>query len=177
MGRVVGRDAELEAFEETLADPSAGARLLLLEGEPGIGKTTVWREAAGHAEAQGYRVLSCRAAQSESSLSFAGLADLLAPLESGAFEGLPTPQRRGLEVALLRADAGDRAPDPRTIGTALVSLLSDLTTEAPALIAVDDVQWLDRPSARALEFAARRLEACPVVVLATLRADEASADV
>jgi DNA-binding CsgD family transcriptional regulator len=177
MGRVVGRDAELEALEETLADPSAGARLLLLEGEPGIGKTTVWREVAGRAEAQGYRVLSCRAAQSESSLSFAGLADLLAPLESGAFESLPAPQRRGLEVALLRADAGDRAPDPRTIGTALVSLLSDLTTEAPALIAVDDVQWLDRPSARALEFAARRLEACPVVVLATLRADEANADV
>ncbi len=69
------------------------------------------------------------------------------------------------------------APDPRTIGTALVSLLSDLTAEAPVLVAVDDVQWLDRPGARALEFAVRRLEDHAVVVLATLRVEEASADV
>ena len=177
MGLVVGRDAELEALEEAFGDPSAGARLLVLEGEPGIGKTTVWREAVGRAEVQGYRVLSCRAAQPESRLSFAGLGDLLAPLGSDAFDGLPAPQRRGLEIALLRAEAEDRAPDPRTIGTALVSLLSDLTAEGPALVAVDDVQWLDRPSARALEFAVRRLEDHPVGVLATLRLDEGTGGV
>ena len=101
--------------------------------------------------------------------SFAGLGDVLAPLEPDAFDGLPAPQRRGLEIALLRAEAEERPPDPRTIGTALVSLLSGLTAEAPVLVAVDDVQWLDRPSARALEFAVRRLEDHPVIVLATLR--------
>jgi DNA-binding CsgD family transcriptional regulator len=100
---------------------------------------------------------------------------VLAPLEPDAFDGLPAPQRRGLEIALLRAEAQERPPDPRTIGTALVSLLSDLTVDAPVLVAVDDAQWLDRPSARALEFAVRRLEDHPVVVLATLRVDDASA--
>ena len=177
MALVVGRDAELGVLEETFGDPSAGPRLLVLEGEPGIGKTTVWREVTGRAEAQGYRVLPCRAAQPESRLSFAGLADVLAPLEPDAFDGLPAPQRRGLEIALLRAEAEERPPDPRTIGTALVSLLSGLTAEAPVLVAVDDVQWLDRPSARALEFAVRRLEDHPVIALATLRAGEPSADV
>src|SRR5436305_5364758 len=174
---VVGRDAELAVLEATLGDPSADARLLVLEGEPGIGKTTVWHEAAGRAEAQGYRVLSCRAAHAESRLSFAGLGDLLAPLRPDAFAGLPTPQRRGLDVALLRAEAEERAPDPRTIGTALVSLLTELSPEVPVLLAIDDVQWLDRPSARALEFAVRRLEDHPVAVLATLRADEAGREV
>jgi DNA-binding CsgD family transcriptional regulator len=172
---VVGRDAELAALESMLGDPSAGAWLLVLEGDPGIGKTTVWREAAGRAEARGYRVFACRAAQPESRLSFAGLGDLLAPLDSAELDRLPTPQRRGLEIALLRAEAEERAPDPRTIGTALVSLLSDLTARSPVLVAVDDVQWLDRPTARALEFAARRVEDRPVIVLVTLRVDEASA--
>jgi DNA-binding CsgD family transcriptional regulator len=168
---------ELKALEATLRHASSGARLLVLEGEPGIGKTTVWREAAGRAEAQGYRLLSCRSAHAESRLSCAGLGDLLAPLRSAAFAGLPVPQRRGLEIALLRAEADDRPPDPRTIGTALVSLLSDLASEAPALLAIDDVQWLDRPSARALEFAVRRLEDHPVAVLMTVRVDEAGGDV
>jgi DNA-binding CsgD family transcriptional regulator len=172
--RPVGRGEELAALEESFGDPAAGARVLVLEGEPGIGKTTVWREAARRAEARGYRVLSCRAAEAESRLSFAGLGDLLAPLAPDTFARLPGPQRRGLEIALLRVEAEGRAPDPRTIGTALVSLLSDLAAEAPAAVAVDDVQWLDRPSARALEFAVRRLEDHPVAVLATLRVDDAS---
>src|SRR5436305_13075292 len=174
---VVGRDAELAVLEATLGDPSADARLLVLEGEPGIGKTTVWHEAAGRAEAQGYRVLSCRAAHAESRLSFAGPGDLLAPLRPDAFAGLPTPQRRGLDVPLLPAEAAERTPDPGTIGTALVSLLTELSSEVPVLLAIDDVQWLDRPSARALEFAVRRLEDHPVAVLATLRADEAGREV
>jgi DNA-binding CsgD family transcriptional regulator len=173
---VVGRDAELAALEANLRDESAGVRLLVLEGEPGIGKTTVWREGMSRAEAAGYRVLSCRAAQAESRLSFTGLGDLLAPLESESFAGLPVPQRRSLEVALLRAEADGPPGDPRTIGTALVALLTRLASDSPVLLAVDDVQWLDGPTARALEFAVRRLEDRPVAVLVTLRVSGAHHD-
>jgi DNA-binding CsgD family transcriptional regulator len=174
---VVGRDVELAALEALFGELAGGTRLLVIEGEPGIGKTTVWQEGIDRAEARGYRVLSCRAAQAESRLSFAGLGDLLEPLELEAFAGLPGPQRHGLEIALLRADAEGRPPDPRTIGTALVSLLTGMVSETPVLLAVDDLQWLDRPTARALEFAVRRLEDRPVVVLVTIRVGEARTEV
>jgi hypothetical protein len=117
-------------------------------------------------------VLSCRAAQAESRLSFAGLGDLLAPVDPETFAGLPGPQRRALEVALLRAEAEGAAPDPRTIGTAVLSLLTALGADAPVLLALDDLQWLDRPTARAVGFSLRRLEDRPVAVLATLRLGE-----
>lgn len=171
-GMVVGRDPELAAVEATLRDLAAGARLLVVEGKPGIGKTTVWSEAIDRARPLGYRVLSYRATPAESRLSFSGLGDLLAPVEADAFAALPDPQRRGLDVALLRAEGEGRPPEPRTIGTALVSLLTGLASGAPVLLAIDDVQWLDRPTAGALEFALRRLEDHPVLVLVTLRAGE-----
>ena len=166
---VVGRTTELATVGEVLSPARDGLRVLVIEGEPGIGKTTVWREGVAHAGGQGYRVLSCRAAQAETRLSFAGLGDLLAPVEAEAFATLPGPQRRGLEVALLRADADGPAPDPRAIGTGVVSLVSALAAEGPVLLALDDIQWLDRPTGRALEFALRRLDAAAVAVLATLR--------
>ncbi len=168
-GSVVGREAEQAAVDSMLAGAQEGLRLLVLEGEPGIGKTTVWREGIVRAGALGYRVLSCRAAQAESRLSFAGLGDLLGPVESETLEALPGPQRRGLGIALLRTEAEGPAPEPRTIGTAVVSLLTTLSVGSPVLLALDDLQWLDRPTARALEFALRRLENRPVAVLATVR--------
>jgi DNA-binding CsgD family transcriptional regulator len=168
-GSVAGRASELATVGEVLSAARDGLRLLMIEGEPGIGKTTVWREAIAQAGGHGYRVLSCRAAQAEMRLSFAGLGDLLAPVEPDAFAVLPGPQRRGLEVALLRVEAGGDAPDPRAIGTGVVSLVSALAAAGPVLVAVDDVQWLDRRTARALEFALRRLEDAPVAVVATLR--------
>jgi DNA-binding CsgD family transcriptional regulator len=124
-------------------------------------------------------VLSCHAAQAETRLSFAGLGDLLAPVEASFFSTLPAPQLRGLEVALLRADADGPAADPRTIGTGVVSLITALAARSPVLVAIDDAQWLDRPTAHALEFALRRLEGQQVAVLATVRVGDsatASAD-
>jgi len=142
------------------------------KAEPGIGKTTVWREGIARARCQGYRVLSCRAAPAEARLSFAALSDLLTPIEGAAFESLPVPQRRALDAALLRAEPQGAAPDPRAIGTGVVSLVSELCAEAPVLLALDDVQWLDLPSARTLEFALRRVERGSVAVLATIRKPE-----
>ena len=108
---IVGRDAELGAVDEVLVSSREGLGFLVLEGEAGIGKTTVWREGIDRAGRGGYRVLSCQAAQAETRLSFAGLGDLLATVEPSFFSALPAPQLRGLEVALLRADA-EGAADP-----------------------------------------------------------------
>jgi hypothetical protein len=139
---------------------------LVLEGEPGIGKTVLWRETACRAQARGYRVLSTRPAEAEAKLSFSGLADLLADVESEWFERLPAPQRGALEVALVRAEG--RA-DGRALLAGFVSLLSALAARQPLVVAVDDVQWLDTASLSAFEFAVRRLAGRPVGVLVSAR--------
>jgi len=169
---VFSRDAELAAVDRVLASARHGLAALVIEGEPGIGKTTVWRKGIAQAADTGYCVLSCRTASTEARLSFTALGDLLTPVEPAAFALLPDPQRRALDAALLRAESAGAAPNPRAIGTGVVSLLSQLTATAPVLLAIDDLQWLDLPSAHALEFALRRLEAHPIAVLATVRLGE-----
>src|SRR6266545_2721853 len=173
---VVGREAELVGIDAVLAAGRREFAVLVLEGEPGIGKTTVWREGIARATSLGYRVLSCRAASAEARLSFAALGDLLAQVDRAVFEALPDPQRRALDIALLRGEPEGAAPSPRAIGTGVVSLVSGLAAEGPVVLALDDVQWLDRPSARALAFLVRRLEDQPVVVLTTVRAGEGRSD-
>jgi hypothetical protein len=173
-GRVVGREKELSLLEGFLGSIGDGFAVLALEGEPGIGKTTVWQEGIRRAEAGGLLALSCRPAQSEARLSFVGLGDLLGPVPDGALEALPDRQRAALEVALLRARAGEKLrPDRRTIGVALLALLRELAASRPVLVAVDDAQWLDHSSAAVLEFVARRLGREPIRVLSSVRlADE-----
>src|SRR6266540_1227870 len=167
--RVVGREAEL-AVGETFLDavPSAPVALIL-EGEAGIGKTTVWRELVEAASHRSYRVLRCQPAASEAKLSYSGISDLLGDAADDVLPLLPAPQREALEIALLRAEPRKGAGDPRTTATALLSALHELARKAPVVVAVDDVQWLDGPSARALEFAARRLGELPVALLLSLR--------
>src|SRR5262245_56333096 len=102
---VFGRETELVAIQELLNSARHGLAALVLEGDPGIGKTTVWRRGIDAASDQGYRVLSCRAAATEARLSFAALGDLLATVEPAAFDSLPDPQRRALDAALLRSES------------------------------------------------------------------------
>ena len=167
MPGVVGREPELKAVEAFL-DGTAPA--LAIVGEPGIGKTTVWREAVDRARARGATVLVARPAESEARLSFGGVADLTSALPPEAFDSLPAPQRRGLDVALLRADSTG-PPTRRVVATALLTLLRELATESDVVIAIDDLQWLDPPSAVALEFALRRLDDENVRVIFSLRSD------
>jgi len=152
---IVGRDDELGAVTAFL--DGAGPAALVLAGEAGIGKTTVWRAAVEQARARGVRVLISRPAESEARLSFAGLADLLEPVLGDTLDSLPSVQRRALESALLLSDDGRPPPDQRTISTACLSVLRQLAVEGRVLVAVDDVQWLDTPTALVLEFVARRL--------------------
>jgi len=161
---VVGREAELEAAEGYLDVVANGLAAFVLEGEPGIGKTTVWREVVRRAEERGYRVLATRPSEAEAKLSFSGLADLLAGVDDLA--GIPDPQRRSIEVALAREEGES---DRLAVFAGFVSLLTTLAGDTPVVVAVDDVQWLDRPTAAALEFAARRVSKRPVGIVATVR--------
>jgi hypothetical protein len=167
LGEVVGRERERAEVAAFLAAISDGPRALVIDGDAGIGKTTVWLDAVRTGEGRGYRVLRARPAESESRLSYAALADIVGPAFDEVRAALPDPQERALATVLLRV-ATDGPADARTTATALVGVLARLAAESPVLLAIDDVQWLDDASARALEFAVRRLPK-RVGVLATVR--------
>ena len=156
LGPVVGRDVELARARHFLDSLALEPGALLVEGEAGIGKTTVWTAVIGEAESRGIRVLQARGAETEVQLSYATLADLV----GGDFEetrsAIPPIQQRALAAALLRTEA-DELFQPRTVATALVGVLASMAEAAVILVAVDDVQWLDPASAGSLSFAARRL--------------------
>lgn len=172
VGELLGRATELESIGAFVEHSKSGPADLVIEGEAGIGKTTVWREALRLAENHGIRVLSCRGAETEAKLSFAGLADLLEPVPDEALDSLPGPQRRALDVALLRTDPEGTAPDPRAVATAFRSVLMWLGT-SPTLVAIDDAHWLDRSSASAIEFAFRRRGDSKLALLASCRPSSA----
>jgi hypothetical protein len=139
----------------------------VIDGDAGIGKTTVWLDAVRNAVDRGYRVLRARPAESESRLSYAALADMVGPAFDEVRAALPDPQERALATVMLRV-ATDGPADARTTATALVGVIAGLAAESPVLLAIDDAQWLDDASAQALEFAVRRLPK-RLGVLATMR--------
>jgi DNA-binding CsgD family transcriptional regulator len=165
----VGRAEELAAIAGFL-EAGAPACAVLVEGEPGIGKSTVWSAAVAEAEGRGFRTLRAQPAASEAKLAFSTLADLLDGAVEAALPTLPPPQRRALEVALLLEDAGGARPDRRAVSAGVLSLLRSLAADEPLLVAVDDVQWLDGSSGAALAFAGRRLADVPVAFLLARRA-------
>ena len=152
----VGRDSELQAVD-ALLHVSGAVRCLVLAGDPGIGKTTVWEAGCSLAREREFRVLTARPSEAETGLLFAGLADLMENVPPEAVAAVPAPQRRALDVATCRADPDERAPEPLATSAGLLSLLSATASDAPLLVAIDDAQWVDRASAEALRFAARRL--------------------
>src|SRR5438445_333735 len=167
----VGRDHELAAIASFFDAESVGTRFLMLEGEPGIGKTTLWRAGIEKAEASGYRVLSSSAAGAETQLAFTSLRDLLSDAFDKVADELPSPQRHALAVALLREDPGDQKLEQGTIAVGLLSTLGRLVRSAPILLAVDDVHWMDAASAAVLRYALRRLTQERIAALFTRRRD------
>jgi DNA-binding CsgD family transcriptional regulator len=166
---LIGREEALAAIESFLERVTQEPCALVLSGEPGIGKTVLWQRGVERGRGRLAQVLSHRAAEAEVGLSFAGLSDLLTGVIGTVLPSLSAPRRRALEVALLLADPNTEAHDPRAIGLALVDSLRTLCHLGPVLVAVDDLQWLDRSSARALEFALRRMGDERVGLLATVR--------
>lgn len=165
----MGRDAELAVVDAFLSSVGDSPSALLIEGEPGIGKTTVWKEAVRRAGERGMLVLQSRPGPSETRLTFVGLADFLGSVEDHVLAELPSPQRRGLDVALLRSDPEGPAPEQRVVSTAFLSVVQLLARRSPVVIAADDLQWLDTPSRHVLEFAMRRLASEPVGFLGAVR--------
>jgi DNA-binding CsgD family transcriptional regulator len=165
---IIGRDEELTSIRAFLDRVEDGLGGLVLSGEPGIGKTALWEEGVAISAGR-FRVLSHRSAEAEASLSFTGLSDLLGPVFDEVASTLAPFRRRVLEVALLLAEPGGEAPDPRAIGLALLDVLRALAERGPIFVALDDIQWLDPSSATVLQLALRRLSSEPVRILATER--------
>jgi DNA-binding CsgD family transcriptional regulator len=167
---VVGRDAELSsvyAFLDRAGDGPAAA--FVLEGEPGIGKSTLWLAAVAAARRLDLIVLSSRPAEAERGLAHVGLGDLFDNVLDDVLPKLLAPRRRALEIALLREEKSDEPVDYRALVVAVRDMLHLLSDRKPLLLAVDDVQWLDASSSSALAFALRRLGDSRVLVLLARR--------
>jgi DNA-binding CsgD family transcriptional regulator len=166
---IVGREEELGSVLAFIEQDEGGPLALVLEGEPGIGKSTLWLAGVERAEARGLRVLMARPSEAERGLAHAGLGDLFEDALDDVLPGLASPRRRALEVALLLEEAPDDPVDDRALAVAVRGALEALSAREPVAIAIDDVQWLDRSSAGALAFALRRLEESNVRVLLARR--------
>src|SRR5215211_495226 len=168
MRALIGRSSERATLARFLEEVGRGPAGLLLEGEVGIGKTELWREGVRAAVARSYCVLACRPDDSETSLAYAALGDLLEPQLETVQGALAPLRRRALETALLRGETG-QAADRRAVSLAVFDALRVLAARSPVLLAVDDLQWLDGSSAHVLRFALRRLDHDRIGVPATGR--------
>jgi DNA-binding CsgD family transcriptional regulator len=171
-GEIWGRGPELAHTSRALGTLTTDAVALVILGDEGIGKTTVWEHVLSQAEDQGCRVLSARPVESEATFAFAALADLLRDAPEDIVLALPAPQRSAVEAALLRVDALEDSPDPKAVAFGFYGCLLSLARSGPLVIAVDNVQWLDAPSARVLEFAVRRLEGIRVGMVLAARSTQ-----
>jgi len=166
---IVGRAEEANTLRAVLTDPRPEPRALLIEGEPGIGKTTLYHELLAIARERDHAVLSCRPTRSEMDLSYVGLVELLGEVPDRIFDRLPSPQSRVLRM-LLRQEEQEGRFDRLSVGVATVAAVRALAADRPVLLAVDDAQWLDHPSVRILLFLARRVAGTPVRI-AVVRSD------
>ncbi|MGI8606317.1 MAG: ATP-binding protein, partial [Gaiellaceae bacterium] len=172
LAELVGRGHELSCVRAFLDMLGGGPAALVLDGEAGIGKTTLWLSGVSEAERLNYRVLRARPGEVETAFSFAALSDLLEPCLDEVLAELPAPQRHALEVSLLLEEQTAVPPEQRAVALAFTRALRLLAAGGPLVVAVDDVQWLDAPSAAVLRFAVRRQEDFPVGFLLARRAPE-----
>jgi DNA-binding CsgD family transcriptional regulator len=175
-GDVIGREPEFAILDRFLDAIPAGPGALLLSGEAGIGKTTVWKEGLEGARRRRYRTLSCGPVEAETRLSYAALGDLLEPVLEDALPTLPEPQRRALEVALLRAPSPGARADQRAVFLAVLGCLRSAATGTPVVVAIDDFQWMDLSSVRVLQFVSRRLKEEAIGLMAAVRSSDPDED-
>ncbi len=140
------------------------SQVLVVRGDPGVGKTALLDELAG--QAQGCQVARTAGVQSEMEFAFAGLHQLLTPM-LGRLGQLAVPQREALQT-VFGISAGP-PPDRFLVALAVLSLLSEVAAEQPLVCLIDDEQWLDQASVQTLGLAARRLAAEPVGLVFAVR--------
>ena len=173
---VLDREQEQQQLAGFVDDVQRGPAILLIEGEAGIGKTTLWEFGVEAAVGRGHTVLVTRAGEAETALAYTALGDLLGPVGHTVIAALPGPQRTALKAALLLVDTPLLAPDQRAVSLAALAALRALAEAGPVLLALDDLQWLDVPSARVIGFVVRRLRHERVGVLASIRLGERQGD-
>ncbi len=161
---LVGREEELRRVTSLLDEARRGrSGTLVVVGEPGVGKTALLAE--GRARSADMRVLAATGVESELELPFASLHELLRPV-LGLLPRIPALQRQALAAALALEEG---EPDAFVVGAGTLSLLVEAAEESAVLVALDDAHWLDRASADALAFAARRLLGEEIAFLAAVR--------
>ncbi len=161
-----GRERELAAIDETMSAAREVGAVLLVTGEPGIGKSALLTEARKRADAVGYRVLRAAGIESEQHLPFGGLQQIMAPLMD-RLETLPRVQGQALATALGLFD-GPR-PDLFLIAEAALLLLAQERELRPVLVVADDVQWLDPQTHQIVTFLAHRSVAMRLVLIGAAR--------
>ena len=147
---LIGRQSELDYVERFVGDVRTGTHGLVVFGEPGIGKTALWRHAIARCREAGCQLLITRPSEEEMPLSGCGLVDLL--------------EESAVDLDRLRAEE-----DPLECGRTVLEALRRLAASGPTVVAIDDLQWLDSVSARALRYALRRADREPLGVLGTAR--------
>ena len=161
---LLGREREREVLGRLLDAARRGdGGVLVVHGEPGVGKTALldWTAAEGQ-----FRVLRAGGVEGEMELPFAALQQLCSPILQSS-DSLPGPQRDALRIAF--GLSGGQPPSPFLVGLATLDLLSEASKERPLVCVVDDAQWLDRASGRALAFVARRLLATNIAFVFAAR--------
>jgi len=170
---LIGRRLELDRLDAVLDAATAGrGGALVLRGQAGMGKTSLLHEATSRFA--GRRVLTATGNEAERCIAYGGLITLLGPVRT-LLGLLAPPHERVLRVALRLEDSA-LPLDPASVGVALGALIEVLAGGGPALVVVDDLQWLDASSAMALTFVARRLSGVAAAIVLALRTGEGGAE-
>jgi DNA-binding CsgD family transcriptional regulator len=156
--RLLGREQEFRSAIGFIDAAWPDSWTILLEGPPGVGKTRLWEALVQHARVTTPHVLVCRPSIADSMVGFAALTDLFASVPDDLVADLPGVQRAALARATLTSEDSGTTIDPRAVGAAVLSVLRRLSSAGQVVVAIDDVQWVDASSARALEHAIRRVD-------------------
>lgn len=165
---MIGRDNELAALTAIAAGIKEQGRALVVEGEAGIGKTTLLAAVCQWARDNGFTVLSCAGVQCQTNVGYAAVHELIHPILNHA-EALPAHQKSALFTALGLAEHESGMPDPLQIGVAILGLIEEAAVHRPLLLTVDDAQWLDESSLHILTFIGRRVANSTVMLLCGAR--------
>jgi DNA-binding NarL/FixJ family response regulator len=175
-GAVIGRETETQRLLRFVDVLRTRPGAMVITGEPGIGKTTLWDRGTEAALSTGVHVVRTRCVEAEMPLALCALGDLFGDALEDVGERLPAPQRQVLVEALGLEPSRRSLPDNIVLPRAAFTTLGLLSETAPVLIAIDDAQWLDPSSQRILAFALRRVGRRPIAVLATARGRLAQTD-
>ena len=163
---LLGRDQEQGLLRSVLDEVTTRGQALVLRGDPGIGKSRLLSDTNEAARERGMSVLTATGVQSEAHLPFAGLHQLLRPVR-GRTADLPELMRDALDAAF--GLTREVVPEYYRIAMAALDLVSEVASDAPLLLVVEDAQWLDGPTSEVLAFVARRIESDPIVLLVAIR--------